>query len=345
MSAFRRSDLPELQIFLTIARRRSFAQAAKELGLTTSALSRAMQKLEDHLGVRLLHRAPTLIGKRLAQRLDQGFETIAKALGEIETFRENPVGELRINIPHDAGRLLIGPILPAFVAAYPQVELIITAEDGPVDIIAEGFDLGVRYGGTAPEDMVAVALTPLLRWVVIGSPEYLQQRGYPQTPADLLNHDCIRMRLGDNSVFKWELGDGDDMVRLEVQGPLAANDTETTVDAARRGVGLGYVLERRAQQEVSSGALEIVLPDWASTGPAFFAYYASRKQTEPGLRQIRRFHLVIFTFCHFHFLLFHPKFGEKQFVRPAIGKAALRRRRIGPPFQSPIPSRRSRVVR
>ena len=176
--------------------------------------------------------------------------------------------------------------MPAFVAAYPQVELIITAEDRPVDIFAEGFDLGVRYGGTVPEDMVAVALTPPLRWVVIGSPEYLQRRGYPQTPADLLNHDCIRMRLGDNSVFKWELGDGDDMVHLDVQGPLAANDTETTVDAVRRGVGLGYVLERRAQQEESSGALEIVLPDWVSTGPAFFAYYASRKQTEPGLRQI-----------------------------------------------------------
>ncbi|MGO9755583.1 MAG: LysR family transcriptional regulator [Roseiarcus sp.] len=291
MPAFRRSDLPELHIFLTIARRRSFAQAAKELGLTTSALSRAMQKLEDHLGVRLLHRtnrtvAPTLIGERLAQRLDQGFETIAKGLGEIETFRKNPVGELRINVPRDAGRLLIGPILPAFVAAYPQVELIIIAEDRPVDIIAEGFDLGVRYGGTVPEDMVAVALTPPLRWVVIGSPEYLQRRGRPQTPADLLNHDCIKMRLGDNSVFKWELGDGDDMVRLDVQGPLAANDTETTVDAARRGVGLGYVLERRAQQEAASGALEIVLPDWASTGPAFFAYYPSRKQTEPGLRQI-----------------------------------------------------------
>jgi DNA-binding transcriptional LysR family regulator len=132
MPAFRRSDFPELQIFLTIARRRSFAQAAKELGLTTSALSRAMQKLEDHLGVRPLHRtnrtvAPTLIGERLAQRLDQGFETIAKALGEIETFRENPVGELRINVPRDAGRLLIGPILPAFVAAYPHVELIVIA--------------------------------------------------------------------------------------------------------------------------------------------------------------------------------------------------------------------------
>lgn len=291
MPAFRRSDLPELQIFLTIARRRSFAQAAKELGLTTSAVSRAMQKLEDNLGVRLLHRtnrtvAPTGIGERLAERLGQGFESIATALGEIESFRQNPVGELRINIPRDAGRLLIGPVLPPFVAAYPQVELIVIAEDRPVDIIAEGFDLGVRYGGTVPEDMVAVALTPPLRWVVVASPDYLQRRGRPETPADLLNHDCIKMRLGDNSVFKWELGDGDNMVRLDVQGPLAASDTETTVDAARRGLGLGYVLERRAQQEMSLGALEIVLPEWASTGPAFFAYYPSRKQTEPGLRQI-----------------------------------------------------------
>lgn len=291
MPAFGRSDLPELHIFLTIARRRSFSQAATKLGLSTSALSHAMKKLEARIGVRLLHRTnrtvvPTHVGERLAVRLDQGFQTISEALGEIETFRANPSGELRINLLRDAARLMIGPILPDFVKAYPQVRVVMAAEDRPVDIIAEGFDVGVRYGGTVPEDMVAVALTGPLRWVVVGSRNYLREHGRPETPEDLLRHSCIRMRLGDNSTFKWELGDGDAMVRLDVQGPLAANDTETTVDAASRGVGLGYILERRALQEVASGTLEIVLPEWASTGPALYAYYPSRKQTEPGLRQI-----------------------------------------------------------
>lgn len=291
MPTFKRSELPELLIFLTIARRRSFAQAATELGVSTSALSHAMQKLEDRLGVRLLHRtnrsvAPTVVGERLAERLDQGFQSINDALGELESFRDNPAGELRINMPRDAGRLLLGPILAEFSAAFPNVQLIVAAEDRPVDIIAEGFDLGIRYGGAIPEDMVAIALTAPLRWVVIGSPTYFTRRGRPEEPADLLRHDCIKLRLGDNSLFKWELGDGKAMVRLDVQGPLSANDTETTVDAVRRGVGLGYVLERRAQQEVESGGVEIVLPQWASTGPAFYAYYPSRKQTEPGLRQL-----------------------------------------------------------
>ena len=150
----------------------------------------------------------------------------------------------------------------------------------------EGFDLGVRYGGTVPEDMVAVALTPPLRWVVIASPNYLQRRGRPQNPADLLNHDCIKMRLGDNSVFKWELGDGDDMVRLDVQAPWRrATPKQQSTPRAAASAWAMFSNDGR-KRKCPLGALEVVLPEWASTGPAFFAYYPSRKQTEPGLRQI-----------------------------------------------------------
>ena len=291
MPAFNRSDLAELHVFATIARRRSFRLAAAELGVTTSALSHSMRRLEDRLGVRLLHRTnrtvvPTPVGQELAERLEEGFATIGDALGEIDSFRQNPAGELRVNIPRDAARLLVGPVLPAFAAAYPHVHLVLAVEDRPIDIVAEGFDAGIRYGGTVPEDMVAVALTRPLRWVIVGSPDYLARHGQPVRPEDLADHACIQVRLGDHRSFKWELGDGDAMLRLATRGFLAVNETDTTISAAINGVGLAYVLERRAQEEVDRGLLEIVLPDWASTGPAFFAYYASRRQTDPGLRQL-----------------------------------------------------------
>lgn len=291
MTSFSRSDLRDLHVFLIIARRRNFGQAANELGLTTSALSHAMRRLEERLGVRLLHRTnrtvlPTSAGEVLARRLEDGFDTIADALGELEEYRANPIGELKINVPRDAARLLVGPVLPEFVANYPQLRLTLSCEDRPIDIVAEGFDMGIRYGGTVPRDMVAVPLTKPLRWVVIASPDYLEQNGRPVYPRDLLEQSCIRVRVGDNSVFPWELGEGDAMVRLDVSGPVAINETDATIDAVRRGVGFGYVLERRALEEVALGTAEIVLPDWASPGPAFYAYFSSRRQTDPGLRQL-----------------------------------------------------------
>ena len=155
MPAFSRSELPELHIFVTIVRRRSFRLAAIELGLTTSALSHAMKRLEERMGVRLLHRtarsvAPTLVGERLAQRLEQSFEEIGAALGEVESDSENPAGELRINVPKDAARLLIAPALGDFTAAVPQVRLSITVQERPIDIVAEGFDAGVRHQVLGP---------------------------------------------------------------------------------------------------------------------------------------------------------------------------------------------------
>jgi DNA-binding transcriptional LysR family regulator len=134
--------------------------------------------------------------------------------------------------------------------------------------------------------MVAVALTERLRWVVAGSPDYFARHGRPQLPQDLSRHSCVRMRLGDNSLYKWELGSGDQACEIDVPGPVSANDTETSVQAAVNGVGLVYCLERRISEELREGKLEVVLPEWAALGPPFFMYYPSRRQTQPGLRQL-----------------------------------------------------------
>ncbi|GAB3372822.1 LysR family transcriptional regulator [Azotobacter armeniacus] len=291
MPAFTRADLADLNVFMTIVRRRSFRQSALELGVTTSALSHSMKNLELRLGVKLLNRTsrsvvPTLAGSALAERLEQGFQTIAEALAELDVHRDAPVGRLRLNVPRDASHLLLGPVLPGFFARYPDLQLEVAVEDRMIDIVADGFDAGIRYGGTVPRDMIAMPLTGELRWIVVASPDYLHRHGRPQVPEDLLRHQCMRMRLGDNSPYKWELGDGPEAIHLDVPGPLGANETDTLVEAALNGLGLAYCLELRVAGELRSGRLEMVLPDWSSMGPPFCMYYPSRRQSQPGLRQL-----------------------------------------------------------
>jgi len=291
MAAFNRSELADLNVFMAIIRRRSFRQAAHELGVTTSALSHTLRNLETRLGIKLLNRnsrsvEPTDAGALLAQKLAVGFATIQEALDELDRYRHAPIGRLRLNVPRDAARLLISPVLGEFMAAYPQINLDLKVEDRLVDIVAEGFDAGIRYGATVPQDMIAVPLTGELRWIMIASPDYLARRGVPEKPADLLEHACIRMRLGDNTAYKWELGNSTQMIRLDVPGALTASDTQAVIDAALAGVGIAYCLEKRVTRELEDGSLLEVMPDWSSMGAPFCLYYSSQRQSQPGLRQL-----------------------------------------------------------
>lgn len=291
MPAFTRSELADLNVFMTIVRRRSFRHAAHELGVSTSALSHSMRNLETRLGVKLLNRTsrsvvPTAAGQALADKLGTGFQSIREALSELDVYRAAPAGRLSLNVPRDAARLLLRPVLKRFCQSYPDIQLEITVEDRLLDIVADGFDAGIRYGSTVPQDMVAVPLTEELRWIVVAAPEYLARHGTPQHPADLLRHRCIRMRLGDNTHYKWELGNGVDAVHVDVPGPLSTNETDATVAAAVDGVGLAYCLEVRVADELRNGTLRAVLPEWASLGPPLCLYYPSRHQAQPGLRQL-----------------------------------------------------------
>lgn len=291
MAAFKRSDLADLNVFFTIARRGSFVDAANELGLTASALSHTMKKLEDRLEVRLLNRtnrsvALTAAGSDLMQSLAQGFEAIGHGLNALEDHRKAPVGRLRLNIPHDAGRLLILPVLDRFLSRFPQVHLDLVMDDRMLDIVAEGFDAGIRFGATVPQDMIAIPLTGVLRWVVVGAPAYLDKHGRPTSPAELMQHRCIQMRIGDDSVYPWELGDGERQVRIEGPGPLRLNASDMAIGTAVAGLGLAYCLEMRVCEELRSGALEVVMPQWASSDEPLVMYYPSRRQTPPALRQL-----------------------------------------------------------
>lgn len=296
MSVFDRVELADLRVFLTIMRTRSFKAAAIQLGLTPSAVSHAMRRLEERLGAKLLNRtsravAPTDTGLALAGRLEEGFDTIGNALAEIDAPGARRFGTLRINVFADAAHLLIAPALPAFARLCPDVKLTLVVEDRPIDIVAEGYDAGIRYGDYVPEDMIAVALSGPQRWVVAGAPDYLARRGEPQGLDDLADHSCLQLLLGDNSTYRWELnGNAPDEASVKrgisVPGLITINNTAATIAAARAGVGLAYVLESRIADELADGTLRVVLGAHAADGEPFHMYYSSRRHNHPALRTL-----------------------------------------------------------
>lgn len=291
MSIFDRIELSDLRVFLTIMRTGSFKGAAIQLGLTPSAVSHAMRRLEERLGAKLLNRssravAPTDTGRSLAQRLEEGFDKIGLALAELDAPGAGRYGELRVNVFADAAHLLITPAIPEFARLCPEVRLTVVVEDRPIDIVAEGYDAGIRYGHYVPEDMISVPLSGPQRWVVAAAPAYLADRSAPQHPDDLAGHTCLQLLLGDNSSYKWELARGRNKFRIRVPGAITINDTATSIAAAKAGVGLGYFLEQRIASELEEGSLQLVLNEYAAKGEPFHMYYSSRRHNHPALRTL-----------------------------------------------------------
>lgn len=291
MPSYSRHDLADLSAFAAICRRGSFRLAATELGVSTSALSHALRNLEDRLGVKLLNRttrsvAPTEAGSRLAAQLDQSFGEIGVALSELDRYRSAPLGGLRINVPRDASRLLLSPVLARYLEDCPGVKIEVVVDNNMVDIVKAGFDAGIRFGDTVPQDMVCTPLTPPLRWVVVGAPAYLGRHGTPKTPEDLLRHACIRLRLGDQTLYRWELGQPPHAHAIDVPGALIVNETDMALDAALDGIGLAYCLERYAEPHLRAGRLRRVLDEWSPAGAPLVMYYPSRRQLAPALSRL-----------------------------------------------------------
>ena len=286
-----RIDFADLKSFLTIVRSRSFRLAAIELGQTPSALSHAMRRLEDRLGAKLLNRtsravSPTAVGRDLAERLEDGFNQIGSALETFDAPGAARLGEIRLNVFADAAHLLIAPALPEFVRLCPDVRLTVVVENRPIDIVAEGYDAGIRYGHYVPEDMVAVPLTGPQRWVMAASPAYLARRGSPRCIDELSQHECLQLLLGDNSSYRWEIDDGGTPRRLRVPGSLTINDTATTINACKAGLGIAYLLEARIADELARGELQLVLEPNAYVEDPFHIYYSSRRYNHPALRTL-----------------------------------------------------------
>ncbi|WP_233831679.1 LysR family transcriptional regulator [Paraburkholderia sp. ZP32-5] len=291
MAKTERVDFADLKSFLTIVRCRSFRLAAIELGQTPSAVSHAMRRLEERLGARLLNRtsravSATAVGRELAARLEDGFNQIGAALETLEAPGAAGLGEIRLNVFADAAHLLVTPALPEFARRCPDVRLTVVVEDRPIDIVAEGYDAGIRYGHYVPEDMIAVPLSGPQRWVMAASPGYIEQHGAPRRLDDLAKHTCLQLLLGDNSSYRWELNDGGVACRLRVPGLLTINDTATTIGACKAGLGIAYILEARIADELARGELQIVLKKNAYAEDPFHLYYSSRRYNHPALRTL-----------------------------------------------------------
>jgi DNA-binding transcriptional LysR family regulator len=287
-----RNTLNDLMAFAAVARERSFTRAAAILGMSPSALSHAMRGLEERLGVRLLARttrsvAPTEAGERLLQSLNPALSDIEGGLDALAEWRDNPSGTVRITTFAYAARMVLLPKLPAFLLANPDVRVEVSIDDGLTDIVASGFDAGIRLGETVDKDMIAVRLGPDLRTVVVATPAYFERVPPPQTPYDLERHDCIGYRLTTSGgLLPWEFEKDGQEIKIRTSGPLVANDGDLPAAAVRAGVGLGYIMEHDVADEIASGALVQVLKDWCPAFPGFHLYHPSRRHSPPALRAL-----------------------------------------------------------
>lgn len=285
----RRGDLADLAAFAAIARNGSFRRAARELGVSTSALSHALRGLETRMGVRLLHRttrsvAPTEAGAALLARIAPALTEIAAAVGAAGAFRATLGGALRINAPRSACRLVLMPLVACYLARYPGVRVEVAADDALTDVVAAGFDAGVRFGEHLAGDMIAVPLGGPQRFALVGAPAYLAGRPRPESPADLVEHLCIGQRFPGGAVYRWELEKDGRAVAVSVDGPLTVNDQEMIVEAALAGLGLGLVFEDSVGDHLASGRLIRLMPEWCPSFPGLFLYYAGRRQIPPPLQ-------------------------------------------------------------
>jgi DNA-binding transcriptional LysR family regulator len=284
------AQLPQLHTFLAVARLRSFTAAARELGVSTPAVSQAVRQLEEQLRVALLVRTTRSVsltdeGRRLVESGGPAVGQALAALSEVSARPGEVVGRLRITVPHGAVPHVISPVLPTFRERHPRIELEITAEDRFVDIVAEGYDAGVRLSEAIERDMVQVRLTKEFRFVIVASPRYLARRGTPERPEDLLDHDCITYRLqSTGTLYAWELERGKRTWRLPVRGGIVTNDTHLCYALVEQGLGLAYAFEPQVEDALRDGRLVRVLEPYAASVPGFFLYYPSRAQSSAPLR-------------------------------------------------------------
>jgi DNA-binding transcriptional LysR family regulator len=281
--------LNDLKAFAAVAAHRSFRQAADELGLSASSLSHVVRTLEHNLGVRLLNRttrsvAPTEAGQRLLLRLGPTLRDLQAALEEVSSFGELPRGTLRINANESAARLLLRTTVPTFLTRYPDMSLDLVTDGRLVDIVAQGFDAGVRLGETLPQDMIAVRFGDNVRFLAVASPAYLARQGVPRVPEDLKHHCCIRNRLPSGKLYRWEFEKHGQEVAVDVPGSLTLDHIELMTEAAADGLGIAYVPERSAQPYLDDGRLATVLADWCPSIPGLFLYYPGHRHVPAGLR-------------------------------------------------------------
>ncbi|NEI01450.1 LysR substrate-binding domain-containing protein [Rhizobium leguminosarum] len=289
-----KTDLGDLNAFVAVARAGGFREGARVSGSSASFLSEAVRRLEGQLGVRLLNRTtrsvvPTEAGRGLLERLGPALSEVESALDVVNGFRDRPAGALRLNVPVSAARLVLPAIVPPFLAAYPDIRLEVVTDESFVDVIAAGCDAGIRYDERLEQDMIAIPIGPRIqRFAIAASPGYLDRRGRPQHPSELLGHACLLGRFSSGAMTApWEFERDGEIVRVDPTGPLivrVGGATDLAVDAAISGTGIVCLFEDWLRPHIDSGALEPILEPWWQRFSGPFLYYPGRRLVPAPLR-------------------------------------------------------------
>lgn len=278
----RNFSLLDLDAVLAISRRGSFRAAAVDLGMSTTALSNAIAKLEGQLGVRLFNRTTrsvslTEAGRRFVDRVTPPLKDIYQALDGVRSEQETPTGVLRINAFATAAREIIEPLVIEFMRRFPEVQIDLVTEGNFIDIVADGFDFGVRSENHVPTDMYAIPLGPPRRYAVVASPDYLAERSIPRKPLDLLSHACIRVRLPNGAMFRWQFRDEDQLLHVDVRGPITLDEASLARTAVLNSVGIGFFMESDVAEDIQAGRLVRLLEEWTPRIAPLSLYYPSRR--------------------------------------------------------------------
>ena len=287
----RQDGLVEFNAVLAIARRGSFRAAALELGLSTTALSNAIGKLERQLGVRLFNRTTRSVsltdaGRHFVERVGPALKTIHDAMDTARSQQETPSGTLRINAFPTAAREILGPLLLQFLRRYPQVHIDLVTEGRIVDIVADGFDLGLRSADLVPSDMIAIPVGPPRSFAVVASPAYFEANDKPRVPPDLLHHACLRIRLPNGALHRWQFEKEGEPVQIDVQGPITLDEASLSRTAVLDDVGIGYFMESDVREDIAAGRLVRVLEDWTPPLAPLCLYYPSRRNPSAAFKAL-----------------------------------------------------------
>lgn len=284
-----RHGLGELEAVIAIAAQGSFRAAALELGLSTTALSNLIAKTERQLGVRLFNRTTRSVsltdaGRRFVEQVTPALRDIHAAIAAVRSQQDTPSGTLRINAFASGAREILAPLVLAFLRRYPEVHVDLVTEGRMVDIVAAGFDLGLRTADRVPSDMIAVPLGPARSFAVVATPSYFDSRGRPEVPADLAGHRCIRIRMPNGAPYRWRFEKDGEAVSVDVDGPLTLDEASLTRIAVIEGLGIGFFMEADVRDDIAAGRLERVLRAWTPPMAPLCLYYPTRKAPSAAFR-------------------------------------------------------------
>ncbi|MGL4234744.1 LysR family transcriptional regulator [Tabrizicola sp.] len=281
--------LDSLEILEDVVKYGGFRAAALHRGVSSSAISQSISVLEEALGIRLLNRttrsvALTEAGERLLERLRPALHDIRTAIDDLNQLRERPSGTVRINAPGPAADHILCPLAFEFMKVYPDVNVEIISDAAIIDIVEQGFDAGVRFGKQIAQDMIAMPLGSSLRYAIVASPDYLRQNGRPESPQDLLQHDCIRRRFPGGTMATWTFEKNGDEVEITPRGRLTLSSAHQERQAALAGSGIAHVFEDYVREDIERGTVVELLRDWKKKLPSWYLYYPNRRHTSAAMR-------------------------------------------------------------